>query len=65
MIHGIRDEAVKSAPTFREIAKNLVQFLEGSDRLTRDIEKRLMISHMIRGIVLPFNVSFPLKVYRF
>lgn len=30
-IHGIIDEDVKTAPTFREIAKNLAVFLEGTD----------------------------------
>lgn len=34
---------------------------EGSDRFTRDIEKKLTISQVIRGMVLPFNVSTPLK----
>lgn len=31
MIHGIRDEDVKDAPTFKAIAKNLAKFLEGTD----------------------------------
>ena len=30
-IHGISDDDVKNAPTFREIAKNLTVFLEGCD----------------------------------
>jgi DNA polymerase-3 subunit epsilon len=30
-IHGIKDEDVVSSPTFKEIAKNLASFLEGSD----------------------------------
>ena len=30
-IHGISDSDVKTAPTFREIAKNLAAFLEGCD----------------------------------
>ena len=30
-IHGITDKDVENAPTFREIAKNLAVFLEGSD----------------------------------
>lgn len=30
-IHGITDDDVKGAPTFREIAKNLTVFLEGCD----------------------------------
>ncbi len=30
-IHGITDEDVANAPTFREIAKNLTQFIEGCD----------------------------------
>ena len=30
-IHGITDEDVKDAPTFREIARNLAAFLEGCD----------------------------------
>ncbi|HUX95427.1 MAG TPA: 3'-5' exonuclease [Bacteroidales bacterium] len=30
-IHGIRDEDVESSPTFREIAKSVVSFLEGAD----------------------------------
>ncbi|MEQ8924667.1 MAG: 3'-5' exonuclease [Fulvivirga sp.] len=31
LIHGIYDEDVKDAPTFKNIAKSLAQFLEGSD----------------------------------
>lgn len=31
MIHGIRDEDVKDAPTFKSIAKKLAKFLEGTD----------------------------------
>lgn len=31
MIHGIRDEDVKDAPTFKSLAKNLAKFLEGCD----------------------------------
>ena len=30
-IHGIYDEDVKNAPTFKEVAKNLAKFLEGCD----------------------------------
>ncbi len=30
-IHGIRDEDVKDAPTFTELAKNLVKIIEGCD----------------------------------
>jgi DNA polymerase-3 subunit epsilon len=30
-IHGIKDEDVTKSPTFKEIAKNLASFLEGSD----------------------------------
>jgi DNA polymerase-3 subunit epsilon len=30
-IHGIKDEDVASSPTFKEIAKNLVSYLEGCD----------------------------------
>jgi len=30
-IHGIFDEDVKDAPTFKEVAKNLAKFLEGCD----------------------------------
>ena len=30
-IHGIKDEDVVGSPTFKEIAKNLASFLEGSD----------------------------------
>lgn len=30
-IHGIYDEDVKDAPTFKEVAKSLAQFLEGAD----------------------------------
>lgn len=30
-IHGIRDEDVKDAPTFKQVAKTLAQFLEGCD----------------------------------
>jgi DNA polymerase III subunit epsilon len=31
LIHGIYDEDIKDAPTFRKVAKNLAQFLEGAD----------------------------------
>jgi DNA polymerase-3 subunit epsilon len=31
LIHGIYDEDVKDAPTFKQIAKSLIQFLEGCD----------------------------------
>ncbi len=31
VIHGIYDEDVKDAPTFKEVAKTLAQFLEGCD----------------------------------
>ena len=31
LIHGIYDEDVKEAPTFRQISKGLMKFLEGSD----------------------------------
>lgn len=31
LIHGIYDEDIKDAPTFKNIAKNLAQFLEGCD----------------------------------
>lgn len=31
LIHGIYDEDIKDAPTFKQIAKNLAQFLEGCD----------------------------------
>lgn len=30
-IHGIYDEDVKDAPTFKEVAKNLAKFIEGAD----------------------------------
>lgn len=30
-VHGITDEDVKTAPTFRQIAKSLAQFIEGCD----------------------------------
>ena len=31
LIHGISDEDVKDAPTFKSLAKNLAKFLEGTD----------------------------------
>ncbi|MBN1112174.1 MAG: 3'-5' exonuclease [Bacteroidales bacterium] len=31
LIHGIYDEDIKDAPTFKDIAKELAQFLEGAD----------------------------------
>ena len=31
LIHGIYDDDVKEAPTFKQIAKSLAQFLEGCD----------------------------------
>lgn len=31
MIHGIYDEDVKDQPTFKQVAKSMAQFLEGSD----------------------------------
>ncbi len=30
-VHGIRDEDVRDAPTFRQIARSLLEFLEGAD----------------------------------
>ena len=56
MIHGIRDEDVKEAPTFKGIAKNLAKFLEGADLGGFNIVKfdvPLLVEEFLRA-----NVSF-------
>ncbi|QCK15966.1 3'-5' exonuclease [Mangrovivirga cuniculi] len=39
LIHGIRDEDVKDAPTFKQVAKELAKFLEGADLAGYNIVK--------------------------
>ena len=59
LIHGIYDEDVKEAPTFRNIAKSLAQFLEGSDLAGFNILKfdvPLLVEEFLRADV-DFDVS--------
>lgn len=39
LIHGIRDEDIKDAPTFKQVAKELAKFLEGADLAGYNIVK--------------------------
>ncbi len=58
-IHGIRDEDVKDAPTFKGIAKNLAKFLEGSDLAGFNIVRfdvPLLVEEFLRADV-DFEVS--------
>ena len=58
-IHGISDEDVKDAPTFKDIAKNLAKFLEGADlagfNLVR-FDVPMLVEEFLRA-----GVSFNLK----
>lgn len=59
LIHGIYDEDVKDAPTFKNIAKSLAQFLEGSDLAGFNILKfdvPLLVEEFLRADV-DFDVS--------
>lgn len=59
MIHGIYDEDVKDAPTFKNIAKSLAKFLEGSDLAGFNILKfdvPVLVEEFLRANV-PFDVS--------
>ena len=59
MIHGIRDEDVKDAPTFKSIAKNLAKFMEGADLGGFNIVKfdvPLLVEEFLRA-----NVSFDIS----
>lgn len=59
IIHGIYDEDVKDAPTFKNIAKSLAQFLEGSDLAGFNILKfdvPLLVEEFLR-IGIDFDVS--------
>lgn len=59
VIHGIYDEDVKDAPTFKNIAKSLAQFLEGSDLAGFNILKfdvPLLVEEFLRAGV-DFDIS--------
>ncbi len=59
MIHGIRDIDVKDAPPFKEIAKNLAKFLEGSDLAGFNIVRfdvPLLVEEFLR-VDIDFDVS--------
>jgi DNA polymerase-3 subunit epsilon len=59
LIHGIYDEDVKDAPTFKSIAKSLAQFLEGSDLAGFNIlrfDVPLLVEEFLRADV-DFDVS--------
>jgi len=59
MIHGIRDETVKEAPTFRELAKNIAKFLEGSDLAGFNIVRfdvPLLVEEFLR-VDIDFDIS--------
>lgn len=59
LIHGIYDEDVKEAPTFKNIAKSLAKFLEGSDLAGFNILKfdvPVLVEEFLRADV-EFDVS--------
>ncbi|UII25323.1 3'-5' exonuclease [Fulvivirga maritima] len=59
VIHGIYDEDVKDAPTFKNVAKSLAQFLEGSDLAGFNILKfdvPLLVEEFLR-VGIDFDVS--------
>jgi DNA polymerase III subunit epsilon len=59
LFHGITDEKVKDAPSFKEIAKNLARFLEGCDLAGFNIVKfdvPLLVEEFLRAGV-EFDVS--------
>lgn len=59
LIHGIYDDDVKDAPTFKNIAKSLAQFLEGSDLAGFNILKfdvPVLVEEFLRAGV-EFDVS--------
>jgi len=59
LIHGIYDEDVKDAPTFRSIAKSLVKFLEGCDLAGFNIIKfdvPLLVEEFLR-VEIEFEVD--------
>lgn len=59
IIHGIRDEDVKNAPNFKEIAKKLLKFLEGSDLAGFNIVRfdvPLLVEEFLR-VDLDFDIS--------
>jgi len=59
LIHGIYDDDVKDAPTFKEVARNLHKFLEGSDLAGFNIIKfdvPLLVESFLRENI-EFDVS--------
>ena len=59
LIHGIYDEDVKDAPTFKNIAKSLAKFLEGSDLAGFNVLKfdiPVLVEEFLRASV-DFDVS--------
>lgn len=59
LIHGIYDKDVKDAPTFKHIAKNFAQFLEGTDLGGFNVlrfDLPLLVEEFLRADV-PFNLG--------
>ncbi|HAA21037.1 MAG TPA: DNA polymerase III subunit epsilon [Cytophagales bacterium] len=59
MIHGIYDEDVKDEPTFKQVAKSLIQFLEGADLAGFNILKfdvPVLVEEFLR-VEMDFDVS--------
>ncbi|MEL6537049.1 MAG: 3'-5' exonuclease, partial [Bacteroidota bacterium] len=59
MIHGIYDEDIKDAPTFKQVAKSLIQFLEGADLAGFNILKfdvPVLVEEFLR-VEMDFDVS--------
>lgn len=59
LVHGIYDEHVKDAPTFKSIAKNLVKFLEGCDLAGYNIVRfdvPMLVEEFLR-VGVDFSVS--------
>lgn len=58
-IHGISDQDVKDAPTFKEVAKNLAKFLEGADLAGFNVirfDVPMLVEEFLR-IGVPFNTK--------
>ena len=59
LIHGIYDKDIKDAPTFKQIAKNLANFLEGCDMAGFNILKfdlPLLVEEFLRADI-EFDIS--------
>ncbi len=59
MIHGIYEEDIKNAPTFRELAKEIAKFLEGADLCGFNVlrfDLPLLVEEFLR-VDIPFNIE--------